>query len=734
MSRTLMLAMLFASGAVFAAPVVPFNAVGGEASFIRGTDRYYPVQIERSAPQVAAAEGGMWLPEPDGGRVYARTVHVTKQAGGIETWLGKVSVPGGEASVVITMGPDAAFGSLLTADGKPYRLTTRNGKTYLVRKDARATLLRAGGPKAAPPGLDYRVAPHELQASASVPNSLAAQPTANATATSSTVDVLLAYTPGMVTRYGSTSAVNTRLNYLVAVANKAYSDSRLNYRVRLAGTMAVNYSDTGANGQVLDDLVNTSPSGRLASVRARRAALGADLVSVIRPFTSAGQGGFCGLAYLIGENQTPFTTQSAPYGYSTLGDGMDPSTNEYCVDTTLAHEMGHNMGLAHNKADSPNPGAFSYAYGYRRTLATGSFSTIMAYTTAAQEPVPYFANPDITLCNGNRCGDPTTANQTLALNQTMPVVARFATAPDMPRFDLNGDRQADILLRNSTSFTTMLETADFLPDTLTRTAAAGYSIAATGDLDGNGSADLVWTSSARDLFFWMNDGANSYQSLAGPSYAAGWTLVGTGDLNGDGKDDLVWLNSTTRQLMYWLMDGATVASSKTTSVTAGYYVAAIGDFNGDGRADLAWSSPARDLYIWSTSANGSFTSARSLSYPAGWRLMGSGKMNADQRADLVWLDEAGHQFAYWLMNGSKRIGYRIIPVAAGYSIAAIDRYSSAGDGILWTSAARDMYVWRNNGAGGFVSRNIAAYPNGSGGYLQTYPTGWSILSNLPVRP
>src|SRR5690242_20423369 len=111
MYRMLVLAMLLGSGAVSAAPVDPFALVGGQASFIKGTDRYYPVRIEHSAPQAAVTEGGMWLPQPDGGRVYARTVRLLEQAGGIETWIGKVSVPGGERSVVITMGPDATFGS-----------------------------------------------------------------------------------------------------------------------------------------------------------------------------------------------------------------------------------------------------------------------------------------------------------------------------------------------------------------------------------------------------------------------------------------------------------------------------------------------------------------------------------------------------------------------------------------------------------------------------------------------
>lgn len=737
MSRMLLVAMLLASGAVSAAPVDPFLPIGGQTSFVKGVDRYYPVQIQRTAPKVAAAEGGMWLPQPDGGRVFARTVRVIEQDGGIETWIGKVSIPGGDASVVLTMGPDAAFGSLVTSSGKPYRLVTRQGHSYLVQQDASAARLNTGGPVLNPPGLDYRVAPTEPAAGYLAPQSLetssgTAAATSSGPTVANTIDVLLAYTPGMVSRLGSASAVQTRLTYIVAVANQAYADSKVNYRIRLAGTMAVNYPDTGPNSQVLDDMTNTSPTGPLAGLRARRARLGADLVNLIRPFSKAGQGGFCGLGYLIGQNESPVTKKSAPYGYSTASDGDDPATNYYCLDTTLAHELGHNMGLAHDKADATAPGAYSYAYGWRQTLSSGSFSTIMAYSASGQKPVPYFANPNITVCNGHRCGDPVVANQTLALNQTMPIVSTFL-AGGHASVDINADGQADILLADNAggSFTTLMEKSNFQPTTNTHATTAGYRIAAMGDLNGDGKADLVWTNAANDLYFWLGNGADAYQSIQGPSYAAGWQLSGTGDINGDGNADLLWINHTTNQFMYWLMQGSTVADTRTMSVAAGYSIAAIGDFNGDGRADIAWTSAARDLYIWTSATNGGFSSARSLSYPAGWRIVGSGNMNDDGRADLVWINDTGHQFAYWLMSGSTRVGYRIVDVNAGYTIAGIDRYSSSGDGILWTSASNDLYVWKNSGNGGFVSVRIAAYPAAGGGYSNTYPTGWSVVSNLP---
>ncbi|OOG49539.1 hypothetical protein B0E50_05355 [Rhodanobacter sp. C01] len=657
------------------------------------------------------------------------------QRDGNQTWVGEVSTPGSERSVIITFGKDATFGSLLSTKGKPLRLITQNGKTYIAQQDDQAAAERAQVQKLMPsPPIDYRLPPQVQVSDHAAAQTRAAIVAATSSTTTPTIDVLLGYTPGMVTALGSTSAVITRLNYLISVANQAYSDSQVNSRVRLVGTVAVNYPDASDDNQVLDDLTNNSPAGPLASLRARRKALGADLVSLVRPFSKTGQGGLCGLGYLNGANLAPFTVASAPYGYSTIGDGSD--SGSYCLDITLAHEMGHNMGLAHDQADASGPGAFTYAYGWRQTLTTGSFFTIMAYGTGNQQSVPYFADPNITLCNGNPCGDPIQANQTLALNQTMPVVAAF-NAPGEPTSDINGDGMADIVMQNTSTgqYAYMLMQGSNPIGNKVASVAAGYRIAAVADLSGNGSSDLIWTSAANDLYFWINNGSGSYSSVQGPSYSAGWTLVGTGDINGDGTADLLWINNSTHQFSYWLMNGATVVSTKIIPVTPGYYIAAIGDFTGSGYVDLVWTSAANDLYFWMNNGAGAFTSARGLDYPAGWQLVGSGDINGDQRADLIWTNDSTHQFAYWLMNGSTRTGYQIMPISAGYHVAAIDRFSGGTASILWTSSANDLYLWQNNGSGAFNSSQLLGFPASQPGYYyQDYPAGWSVLSNSPVRP
>lgn len=724
--------LLLSAGNVVAGPTDLFDPISPRAGFLHGTQHLYPVQLRQGARQALSTVGGIWLTAPDGERSFARTVRIDDQRDGNRTWFGKVSTPHGERSVLITFGKEAVFGSLTTAAGKPMRLVTRQGKTYLVQQDEQAAgqALKLLQPRTD----DYRLPPQVFVSAHALAKTRSALAAAATGATSPVIDVLLGFTPGMVTKQGSVSAVVTRLNYLISVTNQAYADSQVNGRVRLVGTMEVNYPDNSDDNTVLDDLTNASSSAPLASLRKRREIVGADLVSLVRVFSHTGQGGYCGLGFINGANITPFTTASAAYGYSTIGDGSDGGY--YCLDTTLAHEMGHNMGLAHDQADATGPGVFSYAYGWRQTLSSGSFATIMAYPTGSQSPLAYFADPNITSCNGNRCGDAIQANQTSALNQTMPVVAAF-NASSKPLLDINGDGEADVILQNPAGgqFTAMAEGANFYPaSNRTFSVASAYHIAAVADLNGDHASDLIWTSAANDLYFWVNNGSGAYTSFKGQGYSSGWKLVGAGDLNGDGNDDLLWMNSQTHQFSYWLMNGTTVLSTRTMPVAAGYAIAAIGDLTGSGHVDLVWTSAARDLYFWINNGSGSFTSIRGLDYPAGWQLIGSGDVNGDQRADLIWTNAAANQFAYWLMNGATRVGYRISAAMPGYRIVGIDRYSGGTASMLWTSAANDLYLWQNDGAGNFSSSQVAGYPSGSNSYYYNYPSGWSVLSTLPSKP
>lgn len=726
------LVSLAVSGAAFAASPALFTHIGANTNSRlnplekeRSVGRSYPVTLNTQAIADAVNAGGMYIDLPDGKRLYARMDHREVLRGGNITWVGKVSLPGGERSVVITTGQDATFGSLVSDDGSTLELISDKTSAKLVVRDPKLVAQGApdyvAGPNFVPTQTDTVRTQHALAQAAS--------------GTQAMVNVLAGYTSGLVSRYGSDAAAVTRLNYLVSVTNQAYQDSQVNGRLRLVATKLVDYSDTNSNSQVLSDLENKSGSSPLQVLRDARRDTGADLVTLVRPFLTP-EDGNCGLATVNGSNLAPYTTASAPGGYSAVSDGTDDNSGYYCEYTTFAHELGHNMGLVHDIDDSSTPGAFPYAYGWRQTLPKGSFHTIMAYSTADQVLVPYFADPNITLCNGNPCGDATQANQTLALNQTMPVVAAF-NAPGDPLIDINGDRSADLVFQSDGGYAAVAANDGYpVLGYPPQTAKTGYHIAATGDFEGHHVTDFVWSNGVNDLSFWMNQGDGTFVVKQGPGYPAdGWMLVGTtSDMDGDGKSDLLWINTTTWELRYWLMDGATKTGEKTFPIPQGEYVAAVGDFNGDGYTDLVLTSSKHNVDIWFSDGKGGFTVQSAPSYGPYMTIVGAGDINGDGYADLVFTQSSTHDLKYWLMNGSKRLANIDIPgMPAGYTVAAVDRFSGATASILWTSAARDLYIWTNDGSGNFTSKQLTlAFPASAHSYYKTYPKGWSVVSGEPT--
>lgn len=252
------------------------------------------------------------------------------------------------------------------------------------------------------------------------------------------VDVVVGYTNGLVTRLGSVSAVQTRIQGLIALTNLAFENSQIVPRLRLVHTVQVEYTDTNGNEAALEALTgvdcdgsgNCSPiptPAELQPLRVDRDVWGGDLVVLLRP-NQAPQHQNCGNAWLLGGGGFTIDNTDAPFGFAVVSDGddIDESNgfNKHCSDTAFAHEIGHNLGQAHNFEDAPVSGTHAYSYGYREASSAG-FHTVMALplSNSAQPQILHFANPDVTYL-----GRPTgTAQQNNAasLAISMPLVAQF---------------------------------------------------------------------------------------------------------------------------------------------------------------------------------------------------------------------------------------------------------------------------------------------------------------------
>jgi len=93
---------------------------------------------------------------------------------------------------------------------------------------------------------------------------------------------------------------------------------------------------------------------------------------------------------------------------------------------TVAHELGHNMGLGHGELQKSDGTLYPWGRGYG---IPGKYATVMGYSQLYPAPsVLRFSNPDID-CNGVPCGVSETredgANSALAINCVRFLVSSF---------------------------------------------------------------------------------------------------------------------------------------------------------------------------------------------------------------------------------------------------------------------------------------------------------------------
>jgi len=212
------------------------------------------------------------------------------------------------------------------------------------------------------------------------------------------IDVAVFYTPAARQAAGGASSIEAAIDLMVAEANRAYLDSGVQQKIALVHREETPYVESVSSLLDLERLTDPS-DGHLDGIHPIRDAVGADLV------------------HLIVEK----ATVSGVANLAPRAAGAFALTCRSCTGFTFAHELGHNMGLSHDRYSGCRAGNscswaphYPYGFGYvnQRAFEAGAspsapWQTIMAYPDQCAQAgiscrqVGRFSDP-----RGTQGGDP----------------------------------------------------------------------------------------------------------------------------------------------------------------------------------------------------------------------------------------------------------------------------------------------------------------------------------------
>ena len=198
---------------------------------------------------------------------------------------------------------------------------------------------------------------------------------------------------------------------------------------------------------------------------------------------------------------------------------------------------------------------------------------------------------------------------------------------------------------------------------------------ATGDLDGNGRADLIIDFPGFGVWLWRN---NAVWVQLHTSNVAG---IAAGDLDGDSRDDVI-VDFPGLGLWVWLNDASWVRLHPTNPSRF-----VVGDLDGNGKTEVIIDFPAFGIWVWLN--NGSWFQLHPLNGAA----LATGDLDGGGRTDVV-INFPGFGIWVWSNNAS----WSPLHPATPSRFVTADLDGSGRAEVIIDFPGFGHWVWLNNGS------------------------------------
>ncbi len=227
--------------------------------------------------------------------------------------------------------------------------------------------------------------------------------------------------------------------------------------------------------------------------------------------------------------------------------------------------------------------------------------------------------------------------------------------------DINGDGDADILLQNGGTIVAWnMQTGNVQSGAVIGAGVDGWSVKGTVDTNNDGDVDVILQNGGTVVVWNMANGVAASGTVIGAG-VTGWTVVGAGDFWGDGSGGVLLQNAGT--VVAWkIQNGVNVGGVVMGSFVPGWSVKGTGDFNGDGITDVVLQNGGT-IVDWIVS-NGVAVSGNVVAAGvAGWNVVSTGDYNGDGTNDIA--VQNGGTVIEWTMQNGLNIGGNVIGAGIG---------------------------------------------------------------------